>query len=347
MSHFTCLVLGENPEEQLKPFDESLKSEWIDKTEEYKEEYETKETQEFYCTSSSSWGQQITKELFDFIRNNKVGAVKVHAVEKQGFGVYFKNNATYGGYYALEGGKRCEDTAWFKVTSINKTTHPDKEVCFEGEITIQVIDPPKEILVKDKYPDYETYLKEWQGVKDITKQGYWKNPNAKWDWYELGGRWTGMLKLKEGAFGMVGKPGLQTENAKHGFVDSTKKSDIDFNGMQEKGNKESAEAYDNFLIKYEADKECKKFHPYFEFGIKGETVNGIFIPETKEQYVQRHSNFVTLAVLKDGQWYERGEMGWWGTISNEKPDEEWDKEFNNLLNDLPADTLLSVYDCHI
>ena len=34
------------------------------------------------------------------------------------------------------------------------------------------------------------------------------NPDSKWDWYLLGGRWSGMLKLKKGAKGVTGKAGV-------------------------------------------------------------------------------------------------------------------------------------------
>jgi hypothetical protein len=117
--------------------------------------------------------------------------------------------------------------------------------------------------------------------------------------------------------------------------------------MKEDGLKESFETYDKFLEKYKDNKECKGFHPYFEFGVKGEMIGEVFIPETKESFMKRHAGFVTFSVLKDGEWFERGEMGWWGITSNEKPDEVWDTEFNKLINELPEDTLLSVYDCHI
>ena len=49
----------------------------------------------------------------------------------------------------------------------------------------------------------------------------------------------------------------------------------------------------------------------------------------------------------DGQWYERGQMGWWGIVKNEKDADTWGKEFNLLIDSLPDDTLLSAYDCHI
>ena len=69
----------------------------------------------------------------------------------------------------------------------------------------------------------------------------------------------------------------------------------------------------------------------------------------EERYIDLafKSAFSTFAVLKDGVWYERGEMGWWGTVGNEKDQDAWADEFHKLIADLPDDALLSVYDVHI
>jgi hypothetical protein len=40
-------------------------------------------------------------------------------------------------------------------------------------------------------------------------------------------------------------------------------------------------------------------------------------------------------------------MGWWGMVSDEKEQSNWNAEVANLLADLPDDTLISLYDCHI
>jgi hypothetical protein len=71
--------------------------------------------------------------------------------------------------------------------------------------------------------------------------------------------------------------------------------------------------------------------------------------ETRGDYVEqaRRSRVVTFAVLYNGNWYQRGEMGWWGMVANEKDKNEWENQFYELLESLPEDTLLSVYDCHI
>lgn len=53
------------------------------------------------------------------------------------------------------------------------------------------------------------------------------------------------------------------------------------------------------------------------------------------------------AVVKDGKWYERGKMGWWAVVTDDKIKEVWDAELKTLLEGLSPDTLLTMYDCHI
>jgi hypothetical protein len=276
-----------------------------------------------------------------------------------------------------------------KSIKINKTNHPDNDTCFEGQVTIEVIDPPKEIALKDKYPDYETYLKDWHGIEDITKQGYWTNSNARWDWYQIGGRWTGMFKLKKGTMEFsVGKPSLISDRkAKPGWADQCRKKDIDFEGMRDEAEKIASKDYDivvkffggkiptlkykwNELLDDEKYKDLdheekrtlyKAQQPIMELRERREEISKLPEEEktllswfdfedymcTKEEYIQRARDkaIITFAVLKDGQWYERGKMGWWACVSDEK--NNWEEEFNKLLESISEDTLLTVVDCHI
>ena len=55
----------------------------------------------------------------------------------------------------------------------------------------------------------------------------------------------------------------------------------------------------------------------------------------------------TFAILIDGKWYEEGNMGWWGMVSNKKEDKDWNKEFEKLLEKVPNNKLLTIVDCHI
>jgi hypothetical protein len=60
---------------------------------------------------------------------------------------------------------------------------------------------------KDSHPDYQTlveFIKGYYGgglVRDPEgswRWGYWTNPNAKWDWFTVGGRWEKEIILKNG-----------------------------------------------------------------------------------------------------------------------------------------------------
>ena len=74
--------------------------------------------------------------------------------------------------------------------------------------------------IKNQYPNLEAYAVEYCGYEknDNDKYGYYNNPNAKWDWYSVGGRWSGMFPVlstnkedvligRSGVFGNVPEPG--------------------------------------------------------------------------------------------------------------------------------------------
>lgn len=354
MSHYTVLIFGDNPEEQLRPFDENLRETFKDCTEEVKKNWKEKKLPKWYADA------RVTVEKSDYDKLKQDGEIELEFPDEPLSGYKVQENCTVEINYEFpeEIWKDKDHPRWsedifvraFGVKRKTEEIKSEENTLSKRTITatLRLIEPPEETSVKEKYSSFENFAKDYYGYEiDGEKIGYWKNENAKWDWYQLGGRWTGMLKLKKGSLGKIGKQGLQTSAPKPGYVDSALKKDIDFAEMKERATKEGSEAYDSFLAVYENDKGCKKFHPYFEYGVKGETKDGIFIPETKEQFMKRHSGFVTFAVLKDGVWYERGEMGWWAIVSDEKPEDQWDAEFHNLLDSISDDTLLSVYDCHI
>lgn len=92
------------------------------------------------------------------------------------------------------------------------------------------------------------------------------NPKAKWDWYQVGGRWRGDI------------PG-----------DEVKMSEVNID----------------------------KIDPPYAF------------------------------VTTNGEWVERGEMGWFGISSNEMNEDEWDSKFREYLKTLDKDIILTLVDCHI
>jgi len=116
-----------------------------------------------------------------------------------------------------------------------KSTHSELDICFEGKILVQRVARPKKIPVNQVYKTIDAYAKDYHGYqKKNGKYGYMSNENAKWDWYELGGRWTGYFILKPGVSGIIGSPGLMTSSAKPGTADQALKKNVDFDAMYAK-----------------------------------------------------------------------------------------------------------------
>lgn len=108
------------------------------------------------------------------------------------------------------------------------------------------------------------------------------NPDSKWDWYSIGGRWGGFLPLKE----------LDSEGD-HLTTNEALVGEIDW----------------EYLLN-------EKFPPFC---------------------------FVT----EDGEWIEKGEMGWWGMSFNEQPEDDWATQFKDYLSTLDSNCLVTVIDFHI
>lgn len=83
---------------------------------------------------------------------------------------------------------------------------------------------------------------------------------------------------------------------------------------------------------------------------------GLFAPKASERTADRIrwkdvdnsdglDQYRTYAVVKDGVWMGKGDMGWFGFSANEKPD--WDTENLKLLESLKPDDIVNLIDCHI
>lgn len=197
------------------------------------------------------------------------------------------------------------------------------------------------------------------------------NPDSKWDWYQIGGRWTGNFKLKAGGEGEIGEPGIMTEAAKEGFADQVLKRDIDIQGMRDAAGyvadkrwREVHEVLDKFPA-FDSWAKVKERHadnidaarvayhgqPAVEAvkGLLGFFENAERYSVALAEFVQtaRDSALSSYAFVRDGEWYQKGEMGWFGMSHNEQSDDEWNQQFNKMLDELPGNTMLTCVDCHI
>ena len=131
---------------------------------------------------------------------------------------------------------------------------------------------------------YEAKGEDWDGgILKKNEDGVWceystYNPDSKWDWYSVGGRWGGFLHYKD---------------ADPGFVET----------------------------------------------------NEAYIHELDMDYLLEHVPFCF--VTEDGEWREKGEMGWWCSVSNEKPEDSWKQQFIDYVKSLDESCLVTVVDFHI
>lgn len=71
---------------------------------------------------------------------------------------------------------------------------------------------------------------------------------------------------------------------------------------------------------------------------------------TNEDYVSKidWEDILPFAfVTPIGEWHERGKMGWWACVFNEKATDNWKSEFKEFLDSLDEDTIVTVVDCYI
>lgn len=205
------------------------------------------------------------------------------------------------------------------------------------------------------------------------------NPNAKWDWYVVGGRWNGYFLGKKDVseLASAGRPGAFGGEAEVGRFDQLLKKDIDIEGMRAQAAEKAREKWDAVRVKLDGEivswrsfKEVRDEHTadgkididkardvyWAQDGVKhakealGPFAYGFddYLAD-RDAFVASAQNSVlsTYAVVKDRQWYQKGEMGWFGMSSDEMTQDEWDKKFMELFDSLPDDTMLTVVDCHI
>ena len=408
MSHFAVLVVGENVDEQLAPYHEFESTGEndqyvvdVDKTEEARLDYKQEHTETRFkdtegrlhnrFTPEGNWDERFVREFTE------------EELQKHSFGKLHGPIGSSSG-----GGIQWDSRDWndgkgyrAKVTNVLPEGWTEVEVPTADVMTFAE-------YVEDNYGYKLVPFGEEPDLNDTHKYGYClqdengeitnvvdrTNPNRKWDWYSVGGRWTGFFKMKPQAVGVLGKgsalsafdPDYEPPTADR--ADIAVKGDIDVDGMRDEAGASAGERFDDFtkivaglpapmswpeiqaqnttgynekgepVVDYEAARKAYHAQPMVA-ALRSERAREINKDSiwwdlddfymTREAYVQRARNnaFSTFAVIKDGQWYERGEMGWWGMVSDEKNRDEWNQQFTTLIDSLPEETVLTVVDCHI
>lgn len=169
---------------------------------------------------------------------------------------------------------------------------------------------------KDKSAEY--WVCNWHEYRKVPGgYGWFHNPNAKWDWFEIGGRWSNDLITKSGQ-----------------RVDQAAKKNIDFEEIDIDRALAAKQSWEKFISE---EKDINDNFARYLYGVKD--------GDNEEKYVVRESSFRTYAVVKDGKWYAKGDMGWFGCSDNEK--DNWNEIFDDLIRSADDDSIFTIVDCHI
>ena len=91
--------------------------------------------------------------------------------------------------------------------------------------------------------------------------------------------------------------------------------------------------------------------PFTEDDYETETKTDFWGKEYHELKEGRKWHFATdnlpFCLIVDGQWIEKGEMGWWAIVANEKDDATWDEQVQAILAKIPDDADVTAVDFHI
>lgn len=231
----------------------------------------------------------------------------------------------------------------------------------------------KSVAFKKRFKTFAKFMKEYHELKPKKgRYGYVRNPNAKWDWFQLGGRWRGFFKSLS-RNGILGDPGVgDNKSMRPDGADQLKKGDIAVEAMREEAKKKAREYYDKIKgivgnTPYQTwESIVERLNKNYDAArivyadqaavqkLKGQIDHfddryAEVLTTSREHYSELEGlrAIMTFAMLKDGKWHEKGQMGWFGTVSGEKDVLAWAVEFNALFDSIPDDTIVSVYDCHI
>lgn len=193
------------------------------------------------------------------------------------------------------------------------------------------------------------------------------NPLSKWDWWVIGGRWEGFFLHIDGS-----------------HVDQILKQDWDLLGQRFLARTAATVQYDtleritkglphpgrfsSWVERYEVDMPREEAlararaeyheHPYIK-ALAGEEGFMPWMQEVHEMWCLDEENpresYITgqmlhvgvpFAYVKDGEWHESGQMGWFGMSHNDMDPDAWAAHVSAVYDSLD-DEMLTNCDCHI
>lgn len=200
------------------------------------------------------------------------------------------------------------------------------------------------------------------------------NPNKRWDWWAVGGRWPDRLTMKNGrrcdqcrlsdldlegmrttriterrgyvrdAIGKVGLAMGEAEEIWKRYVPALAAERKAWNAARHEGTPVAWAAWIDALPKdhvvYEANRTHRLVRELDDYGVPEDA------PDLSE-WIESPPAITSHAYVLNGEWHERGEMGWWAVVHDPQQRTKWEDEVSDMVAGLRPDQWLSVVDCHI
>lgn len=185
-----------------------------------------------------------------------------------------------------------------------------------------------EIKANEIYKTLDEYLSEYKWLtfnEEKQTYGYWYNPNAKWDWYSIGGRWSGCLLTKRG------------NGVNSCLLDDLAIIPENWDALQTMYKKlcEAEQNNDETVLKEYEFYSWEDWHYY---------------KENIENYPEKPISLTYAVITPDGEWHEPGQMLWFGisAASDEERDDWSDKYVERFITPYRNQNYYVVLvDCHI
>lgn len=262
--------------------------------------------------------------------------------------------------------------------------------------------------ILNEYQGYDTY--EIQDGKLIEMST--SNPEGHWDWWAIGGRWSGYFDVKTGSEAGLPHPhydaiaeeddmgysfyvsgskdlGEKTlsfqewaaqstrhkyhttadfEAANVGKSDTPLVKDIDFEWGKKRVTVKANELFDKYekltegLTPKSWKETCERWGPKNLNDARNEYHDNAWVkairpltwnPEIflvgREAYIEEEVRdlYVPYAIVHEGEWIAKGQMGWFGMSSDVESDDDWAEYVQKFYASLPSDTRLTATDCHV
>lgn len=184
----------------------------------------------------------------------------------------------------------------------------------------------------------EKHMEDWSGYEGgMDKKGayHWNryNPSSKWDWYEIGGRWSNLLKR------ICGEPGYDELQDKANYK---KCSYCDGTGTRQGCEWCVKSRPKNYLYPV-IGKGCNACHG------TGMSLNFDMIKRFPDHCLVEQLTKDEIGndiITPDGVWHTMGRHGWWAMFKEEMSESKWVGEIKAILTKYKGYTAVIV-DCHI